>query len=72
MSSMADVILRLGALLSLPVGRARRVLLHPRGLLFCTDLLVPDSRKAFQSRGTNGQLFTSLWELCARAVLSCC
>jgi hypothetical protein len=65
MSSMADVILRLGALLSLPVRRARRVLLHPRGLLFCTDLLVPDSRKVFQSEEPMAT-FSRLCRSCAR------
>jgi hypothetical protein len=64
-SSVIGIILRLGALLSLPVRRAGRVLLHPRGLLFCADLLVPDSRKVFQSIRSNGRFFTSLLELCA-------
>lgn len=72
MSSMADVILRLGALLSLPVRRAGRVLLHPRALFFCTNLLVPDFRDIFQSRGINGHFFTPLSKLCAGAALSCC
>ena len=66
MSSVVGIILRLGALLSLPVGRAGRVLLHPRGLLFCADVLVPKPGAISGSRRSNGRCFTSLWELFAR------
>jgi hypothetical protein len=64
-SSVIGIILRLGALLSLPVRRAGRVLLHPRGLLSRADLLVPESRKVSSSRRSNGRFFTSLPERCA-------
>ena len=65
MSSVIGIILRLGALLSLPVRRAGRVLLHPRGLLSRADLLAPESRKVSSSRRSNGRFFTSLPERCA-------
>jgi hypothetical protein len=64
-SSVIGIILRLGALLSLPVRRAGRVLLHPRGLLSRADLLAPESRKVSSSRRSNGGFFTSLPERCA-------
>ena len=66
MTSVVGIVLRLGALLSLPVGRAGRVLLHPRGLLFCADVLVPKSNTISRSRRSNGCFFTSLSELFAR------
>jgi hypothetical protein len=65
MSSVIGIVLRLGALLSLPVRRAGRVLLHPRGLLSRADLLAPESRKVSSSRRSNGRFFTSLPERCA-------